>query len=324
MSEGPKKTDGHQESHARVWLYERTPRIELRQLRSFLVIAEELNFTRAAVRLGIAQSPLSQQIKSLEHQLKVQLFIRDKRQVSLTREGETLVVHARELINKTLLATELVRAIARGEEGPLVIGSIFSAIYSVMPRLLPEFKRRYPGINLHLQEMTVPQQLSALADGGIDVGLLRGPVADPELEAVTLLHDPFVAVVPTTHVFAGKESLTLREVASQPLIGVLPSANRDYSRRMFGALRDAGYSLNIVQEVSDTHTLLGLVAANFGVSLVPASIQNIQLDTVRYIPLSEPTPITHLQAVRRKDSLLRATTNFLKLVGELYTAPASL
>ena len=306
------------DERARVWVYQRTPRIELRQLRAFLAVAEELNFTRAAKHLGIAQPPLSQQIKALEHQLKVELFIRDKRQVELTREGAALVTFARQLTNTTLLATETVQAVARGEQGPLAIGSIFSAIYSVIPRILPEFVRRNPGVTLHLQEMTVSQQITALQDGSIDLGLVRGPVDEPNLEAVTLFDDPFIAVVPAEHELAGRESLTLTEVAAWPLIRVLPSANRDFSRRMFGALTDQGFKLNVVQAVSDTHTLLGLVAAGFGVSLVPESIRALGLNSLRYIPLSDSITTTPVQIIRRRSGAIPSTENFLKLAKTFY------
>jgi DNA-binding transcriptional LysR family regulator len=301
----------------RTQVYEHTPRIELRQLRAFLAVAEELNFTRAAEKLGIAQPPLSQQILALEHQLRVQLFIRNRRQVSLTREGEVLMTYARRLINTTLLATDVVRAISRGEDGPLALGSIFSSIYAVIPHILPLFVSKYPRIKVHLQEMTVSQQIAALKEGKIDAGILRGPIADPDLQHFTLLQEKFVAVVSSDHPFAAQSEVTLAQLASQPLIRIFPSANRDFSRRMFGALVDAGFELNIVQEVSDTHTLIGLVAAGVGVSLVPASLQNIQIRQIRYIPVREETPLTPLDLMWHRENDSPILRNFVAMTRDI-------
>jgi DNA-binding transcriptional LysR family regulator len=302
------------EKGSRVDVYEHTPRIELRQLRYFLAVAEHLNFTRAAEQMGIAQPPLSQHILSLERQLNVKLFVRSRREVLLTPEGEALVTYARRLNNTTQIAAQVVQAIARGEDGPLALGAIFSSIYAVIPRILPPFIERYPKVKLHLQEMTISQQITALKDHRIDAGIVRGPISERELEAITLFEEPFVAVVPTGHRLCAEKTVTLAQIAGEPLIQVFPSANRDFSRRMFGALLDKGYKLNVVQEVSDTHTLIGLVAAGVGVSLVPASLQAIQISQVKYLPLRERTPLTTLQLVFNKENSSAVLRNFVDLV----------
>jgi DNA-binding transcriptional LysR family regulator len=298
----------------RAEVYEHTPRIELRQLRYFLAVAEHLNFTRAAEQMGIAQPPLSQHILALERQLNVKLFVRSRREVSLTPEGEALVTFARRLNNTTQMAAEMVQAVARGEDGPLALGAIFSSIYAVVPRILPPFMQKYPKVKLHLQEMTISQQITALKEHSIDAGILRGPINERELEAVTLFQEPFVAVVPADHALCKDKTVSLAQIADQPLIRVYPTANRDFSRRMFGALLDKGHKLNIVQEVSDTHTLIGLVAAGVGVSLVPASLQTIQIAQVKYIPVREKTPITTLQLVYNKENASAVLRNFVSMV----------
>jgi LysR family transcriptional regulator, benzoate and cis,cis-muconate-responsive activator of ben and cat genes len=305
------------EKGGRADVYEHTPRIELRQLRYFLAVAEHLNFTRAAEQMGIAQPPLSQHILALERQLGVKLFVRSRRNVALTPEGQALISFARRLNNTTQMAAQVVQAIARGEDGPLALGAIFSSIYAVIPRILPPFIKKYPKVKLHLQEMTISQQISALKEHRIDAGILRGPINERELEAVTLFEEPFVAVVPSSHEFSREKALTFAQIAKHPLISVYPTANRDFSRRMFGALLDKGHKLNIVQEVSDTHTLLGLVAAGVGVSLVPASLQNLQITQVRYIPLRETTPITTLQLVYNRDNSSAVLGNFVRMVESL-------
>jgi DNA-binding transcriptional LysR family regulator len=290
-----------------------SPRIELRQLRYFLAVAENLNFTRAAEKIGIAQPPLSQQISALERQLRVNLFRRSKREVTLTEEGKALAFYARRIINLTINAAEVVRAVSNGREGPLTIGAVFSSIYTLIPHILPPLSAQYPGITLNLQEMTISQQIVSLLDEKIDAGILRGPFSHPELETITLYREHFVAVVPSNNELAHAKVVRMEEIASQPLIRVRASANRDYSRQMFSILNDKGYNLNVVQEVSDTHTLIGLVAAGVGCSMVPASFQNIQIRQVRYIPLLEQTPQTTIQLVWRKDDSSPILMNFLRL-----------
>lgn len=309
----PYEPESFDQSGRRTDVYEHTPRIELRQLRYFLAVAEYLNFTRAAERLGIAQPPLSQHILALEQQLNVKLFVRSRRKVELTREGEALVGFAQRLSNTTQLAAEVVQAISRGEDGPLALGAIFSSIYSVIPRILPPFIRKYPRVKLHLQEMTISQQIHALKEYRIDAGILRGPINEPELEAMTLFEEPFVAVLPSNHALCKEKDLSLKQIAEQPLIRIYPSVNRDFSRRMFAALVDDGVNLNIVQEVSDTHTLIGLVGAGVGMSLVPASLQHLQIKQVRYIPVREPTPLTILQLVHYRGNTSPVLLNFLRL-----------
>jgi DNA-binding transcriptional LysR family regulator len=218
------------------------------------------------------------------------------------------------LINLTQVAGEAVQAISRGEDGPLALGAIFSSIYVIIPQILPLFIRSYPKVKLHLQEMTISQQISALKEHQIDAGILRGPVFDADLETEILFQEDFVAVVAKNNELSSRTTLSLHEVSQQPLIRVFASANRDYSRRMFSALLDRGYVLNIVQEVSDTHTLIGLVAAGVGVSLVPASLQNIQISQVRYIPLNEETPKTTLELVWHRRNKSPVLLNFIDLV----------
>lgn len=296
---------------------EKLPRIELRQLRYFLAVAEELNFTRAAARIGIAQPPLSQQIIALEAQLGAQLFVRSRRAVSLTREGEAFVAYARRIINATQTAAEVIQSISRGEDGPLSIGAIFSSIYLVAPVLLPVFSQRFPNVRLQLQEMTISQQVAALNEEQIDVGILRGPVAMPGIETLELFEEPFVAVVPASSPLAKRKTLTVREIANEPLIRVYPSANRDYSRLMLASLSDAGYTLNVVQEVMDTHTLIGLVAAGFGISMVPASLRKIHIDGISYVEIEGDTPTTTLQLAWRSDSPSPILKHFIAAALEL-------
>lgn len=285
--------------------------MELRQLRYFLAVAEELNFTRAAERVGIAQPPLSMQISGLERELGVPLFTRTKRRVALTAAGEALVRHARRVINTTQQAADVVQAIARGEEGSLSIGAIFSSIYTVVPRALRAYTGSHPGVDLRLQEMTNVQQVLALREGRIDLGILRGPLADPDLDTTVLFSEPFVAAIPADHPLAEKTRVSPDDVAAYPLISISPAANQTFSARMVGTLFDRDHHLNIVQEVVDMHTLIGLVGAGLGISVVPASLQSIRISQVVYRPFTRATPSTAMQMAWRKDSASRTLQPFV-------------
>ncbi|MEX0730217.1 MAG: LysR substrate-binding domain-containing protein [Aquisalimonadaceae bacterium] len=285
--------------------------MELRQLRYFLAVAEELNFTRAAARVGIAQPPLSMQISGLERELGAALFTRTKRKVALTAAGEALVVHARRVINTTQQAAEIVRAIANGEEGSLSIGAIFSSIYTLVPDALRSFTADHPTVDVRLQEMTVAQQILALHDGRIDLGIMRGPVSDPDLETAVLFSEPFVAAIPADHPLARQARVSPEEFASEPLISISPAANLNFSARMVGMFVERDQSLRIVQEVADMHTLLGLVGAGLGVSVVPASLQSIRINQVVYRPFTRRTPSTIMQLAWHKGSASQTLPAFV-------------
>src|SRR5690554_6734913 len=170
--------------------------MELRQLRYFLAVAEELHFTRAAERLGISQPPLSQQIIGLEHELGVTLFLRDKRNVALTAAGEELVRHARRILNTTAQAGLEVQAVAKGERGLLKIGAVFSSLYGLVPEAVSAFHAKWPDVQISLHEITVRQQIDALVDGSIDIGILRGPFSHPLISVFTLFEERQVVALP--------------------------------------------------------------------------------------------------------------------------------
>lgn len=300
----------------RMPVLEDLPKVELRQLRYFLAVAEELNFTRAAERMGIAQPPLSQQIISLEHQLGAKLFIRSCRRVKLTAEGIELQAYARRIINTTMLATESIRSIANGKNGQIALGSVCSAIHSLVPHILPPFAALHPGVRVHLQEMTVKEQFRALNEERIDIAIVREPMATTEFATQPLFTEPFVAAVNRNSPLARMNRLSLEQIAREPLVQVYRSANREYSDHMFSALMEQGYELNVVHEASDMHSLLGLVAAGIGVSMVPASLVNIQTANVIYVPLSDDVQNSTLSLAWNPEALTPSMDQFLKSVSD--------
>ncbi|QEH81653.1 LysR family transcriptional regulator [Sphingomonas sp. C8-2] len=288
-----------------------SPRIQLRQLRYFLAVAEELNFTRAAERIGIAQPPLSQQISNLERELGAELFVRSNRSVTLTEAGEALIPYAHRLLNDTDRAASLIGEIARGERGLLRLGAVYSAVYTVIPHALRTFSSLRPHVKIQLAEMTIAQQLAALAAGEIDVGLLRGPIMEPGIETVSLFEESFVAALPADHPLAGEKELSLEALARHPFIIIAPTLSRLYSMRMLTALIERNMRFTIAQEVADMSTLLSLVGAGLGVSLVPASVQGMRIDPIVYRPLRETMPTTVFQLAYRKDMESHVLPSFI-------------
>lgn len=268
--------------------------MELRQLRYFVAVAEELSFTRAAARVGIAQPPLSQQIKALEQELGVALFLRSKRHVALTAAGSTFLAHAR----RTLLSAEEARSVARsmgqGVHGAISVGAIYTAAYTIVPQCLRAFRAAFPLVRVTLREMGIAEQHRALHDGSIDVGLLRPPLLDATLDYVTLLREPLVAVLPARHALARQKRVSLAALAAEPFVS-LPALVRDSVGAVVAEMfARGGLRPEIVQEVAEMHTLICLVASGLGVSVVPASVADMRMRDIAYRPILGETPLTPL------------------------------
>jgi len=193
-------------------------------------------------------------------------------------------------------------------------GAVFSSLYTIIPTLLETFVERHPKVKFHLQELTVGQQLSALREDRIDVGILRGPVAYEEIETATIFEEPFVTVMSRKHSLAKENALNIEQIMREPLISLAATSSLNYRRQMFGALSNHMADLRIAHEVSDTHTLLGLVAAGMGISLVPASFSSIFTDQLVYRPLVGSTPKTTLQLAWRRESLTHTLGHLVSVV----------
>ena len=192
--------------------------MELRHLRYFVTVAEELHFGRAAQRLQIAQPPLSQQIRQLEEELGVQLFHRTKRSVQLTEAGQLFLEEACQILTRAEQAIQIVQRADRGETGRLTLGFVGSATYSVLPVVLKVFRKRFPEVLLSLHEMTTTQQVQALHEDRIHLGFVRPPIHEQELMIESILKEPFVAVLPKFHRLANETQISLRSLANDPFI----------------------------------------------------------------------------------------------------------
>ena len=274
--------------------------MELRQLRYFATLAAELHFGRAAKRLALTQPPLSQAILNLERELGVRLFERTRRQVALTHAGKAFLVEARRTLESADRAVEQARGAARGEVGRLAVGFLANTAYTLLPLVLRDFARGFPGVALDLRELTIPQQLEALRRENIDVGLLRPPVADAEIVADTILEEPFVLALPAGHALAALKRVPLQRLAGESFVMFPRTAGFVFHDLIMGFCLRAGFTPRVAQEVNQTHAVLGLVSAGIGVALVPASSQKIGLAGVVYRPLREATPLACVAVARRR------------------------
>ena len=245
--------------------------MELKTIRYFVAVAEELHFGRAARRLHISQPPLSRQVRLLEEELGSLLLRRTRRRVELTQSGETFLMHANLLLKQLEEARSAVRRADRGEVGRLVIGFFRGAMYSLLPEVLRAFRSRAPNVELVLREMETDDVPQCLSERQIDAGFLRPPVADAALQTELMLSEPVVAALPAGNPLCRKRQLRLEDLAGEPFVAY--SASSMLGHNIMHACYQAGFSPRVVQEARHPETLIGFVRSGAGVALVSASHQ---------------------------------------------------
>ncbi|MDB5413589.1 MAG: LysR family transcriptional regulator [Rubritepida sp.] len=262
--------------------------MELRHLRYFVAVAEHLHFGRAALHLKMSQPPLSQQIRHLEAELGVELFIRDRRRVQLTSAGHQFLEHAQSLLNGAERATQAARSAASGQLGFLSIGHSPAADLKVLPAIIRSFREAHPNVTLTLRGLNSPALLQAVADRLLDVAILRLPCEHRGIKVEAVYAEPLVAVLPAAHPLASHERISLRSLAAERFI-VFPrmSSPQHYDRIQAACQRDGGFALAAVQEAETIMTALALVAAGIGVSLQPESVIMLHREGIVCRPLVE-------------------------------------
>jgi DNA-binding transcriptional LysR family regulator len=288
--------------------------MELRQLRSFITLGEELHFGRAATRLHLAQSALSRQIQQLEEELKFLLFSRTKRRVELTSAGVVFFDKARSVFARVHDAVEAASRVANGQTGWLSIGFVGSAIYGVFPAIIRSFRQSSPAVELILSEMTSAEQLVALREKRVHVGFLRPPVGGEELAVETVVHEPLAVALPSHNPLARSRTLPLRALAREPFIVFPPDPKAHWAEYVVSLCRQAGFEPQIVQKVIEMQTAISLVSAGLGITLVPASAKNIPWKEVVYRKLTAPNPAADLVVSYRHDDLSPVLRKFLLTV----------
>jgi DNA-binding transcriptional LysR family regulator len=283
--------------------------VELRQLRYFVAVAETLNFGRAAARLHMSQPPLSRQIKAFETELGTALFVRTSRGVRLSAAGNALLADARRLLREADAIAAGAHALGRGEIGSVRLGFISTASYNVLPRVLPDFHRRRPGVRLHLQEATSDAQTAMLREGELDVALLVPPVSDADCAYRALLREPLVAALPAQRRWARR--VPLATLADEPFVLFPRKAGAGLYDLIVGFCRETGFTPRIEQEAIQMPTIVSLVAAGMGVSLVPASLRQMRRTGVVYRPLHEESPLMELGLAWRSREVEPAVAAFV-------------
>jgi len=292
--------------------------IELRQLRYFATVAEELHFGRAARRLHMTQPPLSQTIMALEEMLGAPLFERNRRGVALTAAGAALLPEARRLLEQSAGLAELVQRAATGASGRLSLAFVSSADYSVLPPTLRAYRAEYPQVEITLKEATSDLQLEDLLEGRVDAGLLIPPLPDrarQDLDYLPVLREPLVLAAPAgLPALARAKAADLRKLAGIPLI-IFP---RHISPGLYDAIlsvfREAGITPEVGQEAIQMQTIVSLVSAGMGLALVPQSVSNLRRPGVEYLSLVQNTPLVETGLAWRRDNASPVLRGFLELM----------
>jgi DNA-binding transcriptional LysR family regulator len=266
----------------------------LEALTSFAALADELHFTRAAARLHVAQPALTKRIQQLERLLGVRLFVRTRRSVTLTSDGELLLEKARHVIRAAEDLAATARRLSDGELGTLRIGFTPSAPHHVLPALMRTFRRRHPAISCMLAEAGSEDQIRQILDGELDVGILRPPATRPAaLVCTTFLEEPYVAVLPRSHRLASSRAVSLTDLSSDPFVLIARRVVAAIHDQIVAACVEAGFTAHVVQEATHIHAVVALVAAGCGVSVLPKSAAELGVRDVVCCPLTH----TSLQTV---------------------------
>lgn len=298
--------------------------MELRHLRYFDAVARAGNFTRAADALGIAQPPLSRQIRELEAELGITLFDRESRPVRLTEAGRV----AHEQAARVLAALEELRRTMRQVAGVgsrrFVIGFVGSVLYGAMPNLLRAFRAQAPQVDVQLLELTTLQQVAALKEGRIDVAVGRIRIDDPAVRREVLHEEPLVAALSASAPLAlGHGPVALAELSAETLL-VYPSQPRpSYADQVLALFRDHGLQLRRIVEVREVQTALGMVAAEAGVALVPASLGRIAREGIRFRSVREYDAASPIIFSRRSGDTRPETALFEEIARALYADAAA-
>jgi DNA-binding transcriptional LysR family regulator len=277
--------------------------MELRQIRYFLAVAEELHFTRAAARLHVAQPALSQQIRQLEKEIGARLFERTNRRVALTPAGEAFRSRAALALSQANRALIEAGQIGRGEAGIISIGFVSSAVCGILPDVLKTFRQAVPLAEIELRELEPSEQLEGIRQRHLDIGLMHATLPEAEFSSLVVSSDRLIAAIPEAHPAAAREQLDLREWANETFFVPKRHAHPGFHELALAACQKAGFIPARVQPTRLLQTAVALVAGELGITLVPESFErNLRIRGVVYRPLMQPAPTAELSAVWRSDN----------------------
>lgn len=289
--------------------------MELRHLRYFVALAEELHFGRAAERLHISQPPLSQQIAALEKEIGVSLLRRTSRTVQLTEPGKRFLEESRATLAQADNAVALARRAAAGEIGRLQVG--FVPICGVIPVAIRRFMRRFPEVRVTLRSMASAEQLEWVLQGRLDVGFVHFPIAARGLESESVESHALVVALPSRHRLSKERTIDWRLLDGEPFIGFPRASAPAAYDTLLGRLRDAGLIPNVVHETDSLLARLRMVGAGIGVALIPSYVAKFHRPGVTLRPLVPPQPRAHIGMVHCPPHLTPAITRFMEVVREV-------
>lgn len=293
--------------------------IDTRTLRYFVAVAEEKHFGRAAERLMMAQPPLSQQIKQLETKLGTALLLRNTRSVELTPAGALLLERGRRTLEELESIEAAIKRVGQGLQGVLRVGFTGTATYGIMPRVVRQSAERYPGLALEVSgENLTPSLIAGLENNHIDIALLRPPFSSPNIEHSVVMTERLVAAIPEGSPLTSRGELFMSDLADEEFI-VYPS-NSSVSQAVSAAWLKRDVRPFHKQTVSETSTLLSLVAAGIGIALVPESATSIRVGGTHFIPIRD-APSVELALAWRKNETSPAVRNFLPFLEDLIKTP---
>jgi len=256
--------------------------IEFRHLRYFLAVAETLHFSKAAAQLGMAQPPLSQQIRSLERMLGYPLFDRTTRGVRLTKVGQFFRERALNTVAKMQADVEIARRLGSGQEGVLTVGFSGSVMLTTLPKAIERYRRLYPRVELRLRELFTAEQIHALLDGTLDLGFLRDGEPREGLSMESILQERFIVALPSRHKLARHAFIRPADLRNEPFVLFARPMGPLAFDRTFACCEEEGFRPNVVQEAPQWPTVVRLVAAGSGISLVPACVASFGMPGVVY------------------------------------------
>lgn len=275
--------------------------MELRHLRYFVVLAEELSFTAAAQKLNISQPPLSQQIRDLEHELKTELFRRSSRQVELTAAGHAFRRHALAILAQTRQAAAQVSAIGQGRAGIIHLATTNSVLLSGLSLAIAEFQRMHPDVEITIDEMPPQEQVAALKARRVDICFLRLAPDDRDLVIRRVWSERIGLAVPAGHKLAGKKATTILELKDEDFV-FYRLRDSAFAAHLQSFCAQLGFLPKIVQQVVESMSIASLVSAGLGIGFVPESVGRQGLPGLRYLRLTGPCPVADVHAVTQDDA----------------------
>ena len=294
--------------------------MELRHLRYFIAVAEELHFGRAARRLNISQQPLSRQIRNLEDELAVQLFYRTKRTVRLTAAGEAFLVEAQKVLAQARYAASVAKRTSQGEVGLFRVGFSGIVLNGTLPALVRQFRAQFPNVHLELTRIQTNEQVKSLVEGDIHAGLLHPPFDISQLAYEVIYREPLIVIVPDIHRLAkdAPRPLSISELSAEPMVMFPRKIGPVLYDAIIAFCQRSSFSPNIVQEAFPQRTILGLVAAGIGVTVTHASAWQVRQQGVVARPIVEKTPVVETAIAWRSDTIHPALPHFLEIARKLF------